>query len=129
MGNWKWGIWGFVIAGLLGCNSINDHVMPLHDEVLIYELPFDLTYLRTLEAVQRVPGWELEETDKEKGIIRTRNLEYARFDDADKRMVTLLLNRESRTQTSVRLAPESQRVIGGGEIMSMVASHVSREIR
>lgn len=129
MRTWQWSVWAIVVAGLLGCNSINDRVVPLHDEVLIYELPFDLTYLRTVEAAQKISGWELEETDKERGVVRVRNNEYSRFDDADKRIVTLLLRRETRTQTSIRLAPESQRVLGGGEVMATVASFVSREIR
>jgi len=110
-----------------GC-SLNQKLLPAHDEVLIYPLPYDLTYLRTMEALETFSEWAIEETEKEKGILRARNVHYSSLDDADKRLVTLLIKRVSRRETSIALAPESQRVLGAEKIMERVAQFLSREV-
>ena len=53
----------FVLLALSGCihNQVSKAVLPAHDDVLVYELPFDLVYLRTLEALENVDNWELED--------------------------------------------------------------------
>ena len=111
-----------------GCTSTRDKLLPVYDDVLVYDLPFDLTYLRTLEAVQSAKNWELDETEKENGVIRVRNIAFSRLDDADMRQATILVTRISRGQTSVQLAPQSQRVIGGDKILARISEYVSREI-
>lgn len=116
------------IFHLFGCSSIGRQLLPLHDEVLLYDLPFDLTYLRTMEALESHPDWELETTDKEKGLIMVRNINYSQFSDADKRRAVFWIKRVSRRETSVRLAPESQHVIGGDKLLELIAKHVSREL-
>ncbi len=103
-------------------------ILPPHDEILVYSLPFDLVFLRTLEAVENVSDWELLETEKEKGIIVARNVHYTSFDDAEKRKAELLITRLDRGQTTVQLAPRSQRVIGGAELMKKISERVSREL-
>ena len=110
-----------------GC-SFRDKVLPAHNEVLIYPLAYDLTYLRTLEALETLPEWELEETEKENGIIRARNINYSQFGDADKRLATFLVKRISRNETSVQLAPGSERVAGGDKLLERIARYVSREL-
>lgn len=112
-----------------GCVNIQKSpVYPAHDEVLLYELPYDLTYLRTLDALSNLPGWELDITEKEKGTIRVRNLNWTRLDDSDRRLVTFVISRVSRTETSVQIAPESQRTLGGGDLMKHINKYVSAEL-
>lgn len=117
-----------VLSLLVGC-AVGPKVGPLHDETLIYPLAFDLTYLRTLEALQRVPGWELESTEKEKGLIRVRNINFSGLDDADKRNATFQLKRVDRKETSIQLIPQSQRVVGVGELLSEISKTLNKESR
>ncbi len=117
-----------ILAPLAGCSSIRQEDIPAHTEVLLYTTPFDLTYLRTLEALENVDGWELEETEKEKGIIRVRNMKYSNLADADLRQATILITRIDRGQTSVQLAPYSQHVIGGADLMKRISQYVGREL-
>lgn len=112
-----------------GCVNIQKSpVYPAHDEVLLYKLPYDLTYLRTLDALSNLPGWELDITEKEKGTIRIRNLNWTRLDDSDRRLVTFVVARVSRTETSVQIAPESQRTLGAGDLMKHINKYVSAEL-
>ena len=120
-----------LMAGLAfhggGCAS-QKKIPPAYEEVLVYPLPFDLVYLRTLEALENVQGWELQETEKEKGIIRVRNISYSRLDDSDKRTATILIKRMSRRETAVSLAPYSNQVLGGASLMKSISQYVSREL-
>jgi len=115
------------MLGFMGC-AVAEKVLPVHDEILIYNLPYDLTFLRVMEAVDAVPGWDLQLTKKAQGIIQARNINFSQFGDADKRQVTVLLRSLGRKETSVQLAPESQRVIGGGKILERISLVVSREL-
>ena len=108
---------------LFGCV----HGRVVHDEVLTCPLPMDLTFLRTVEAVQTHPDWELDYTDKEKGIIHLRNLKYSSFDDSDERTATLVLKRIGRRETSIQLAPESQSILGVDEVLKLIKQALSRE--
>lgn len=110
-----------------GCRTLSEELKP-NDEVLIYPLPFDLTYLRAFEALELVDGWEIEETEKEKGMIRVRNVQFSSFDDAETRLVTFEIKRLSRKETSVSIAPESQRVIGGDILLRKVSESLRAEI-
>ena len=112
---------------LAGCAAGNK-VLPLHDEVLYFKLPYDLTYLRTGEALERVEGWELEQTEKEKGVIVIRNTNYSSWDDADKRSATFWLKRIGPKETSVQLAPQSQRILGAGMLLERVTQYLDREV-
>lgn len=120
----------FMILGILspGCASSKKVVLPVHDDVLIYPLPYDLTYLRTMDALQDIPNWELEETEKEHGIIKVRNINYGAWNDADKRLIIVRVKSLAANQTSVQLAPESQSVIGGDELLKQVSSYLKKEI-
>lgn len=120
-------LWSFSFLGL-GCNHTQNVLLPLHKEVLVYPLPMDLTYLRTLDAVQKHKDWELDTTDKEKGIINIRNMRYSSFVDADLRRISILLKRVGPHKTSVQLAPESQAVFGGDEILKLIKQYLSREV-
>ncbi len=112
---------------LFGCKH-SPSILPVHDEVLTYPLPLDLVYLRTLDAIQAHPEWELDVTDKEKGIIKLRNMRYSSFADADLRTATLLVKRIGSAETTVQLAPESQAVVGAEEILKLVSEYLSREV-
>ena len=105
-----------------------EKILPAHDEVLIYALPYDLVYLRTLEALENVDGWELEETEKEKGLIVARNVSFGNLSDADKRLATFYVTRINRNETSVALAKKSVHVLGGDTLLERISEFVSREI-
>ena len=122
---------GFIIFCLsfTGCFlHFDKRVIPLNDEILIFPKAYDLVYLRTLEAVQNVEGWELEETEKEKGLIKVRNILFSRADDSDRRMLILLVERTGRKETAVRLAPESQRTTGGDLFLQEINETISRDL-
>lgn len=111
-----------------GCSSTKKAVLPVNDDILIYSLPFDLTYLRTMDALQNVPNWELEETEKEQGIIKVRNINYGAWNDADKRLIIVLIKSLDSNKTSVQLAPESQSILGGDDLLKQIAAALKREI-
>lgn len=118
-------ILGFAFAG---CNTVGE-VLPPNDQVLVYKLPYDLTYLRTLEALNEAPNWQLEETDKEQGFISVRDMNYSRLDDSDLRAITFLVKRVDRETTSVSIDPESQKVFGGKKLLDLIGETLGREIR
>lgn len=122
------GVWFFAAIVLTGCAK-DKTILPVHDEILTYPLAFDVTYLRTLEALENIPDWELEETEKEKGIIRVRNVAYSRFDDADKRVATFYITRVSRSETTIQLAPGSQQIIGGDKLLEKIKTNLGREVQ
>jgi hypothetical protein len=119
-------VFAVALAGT-GCSSMKEEVLPVHDEVLIYNLPYDLMFLRTLEALESVEGWELEETDKEKGLIVVRNINFSSFNDADKRAATFVLRRVNRQKTSVALTEASQRVVDGDLLLKKIGEFLGRE--
>ena len=114
--------------GLAGCNTIGK-VLPPNDEVLVYPLPYDLTYLRTMEALDGRGSWELEDTDKERGIISVRDMHYTGLSDSDQRVIKFLVKRVDRGTTSVSIDAESQKVLGGADLMKAVAAALGRETR
>ena len=114
--------------GFSACNTVGE-VLPPNDEVLIYPLPYDLTYLRTMEALDGQGHWQLTGTDKEKGTLGVRDTNYSRLDDSDLRDITFLVRRVDRGTTSVSIDPKSQKVFGGAELMKAIAAALSREIK
>ena len=111
-----------------GCNTVRE-VLPPNDQVLIYKLPYDLTYLRTLDALNSVGGWDLQETDKEQGMICVRNTNYSNLSDSDQRAINFLVKRVDRGTTSVSIDPKSQKVIGGKKLLDAVGEALGREIK
>lgn len=124
--------WGGVILLVLGLGftscSAHRELVPSHDEVLRYPLPYDLTYLRTVEALENIPTWELQETEKEKGIIRVFNHQLGRLDDTDFRVATILVKRVSRNETTIEFAPYSRRAVGGKEMFRIISEYLNREL-
>lgn len=116
----------FLTGAFLGCK--HNSLLPVNDEVLTYPLPYDLTFLRTLEAIQQHPDWNLDWTDKEKGIISIRNMRFSSYADADQREAILLVKRLSLHETAVQFDPKSQAVVGGDEILSLIRQSLSREL-
>ena len=103
---------------LFGCTT--SPVGPKHDEILIYNKTYDYTYLKVLEAINDTPGWNIYSTDKEAGVIEAFNDTYESLFDADKRRVTFYVKRLESRKTSVELAPDSQTVVGVGELMKSI---------
>ncbi len=114
--------------GLAGCNTVGE-VLPPNDEVLVYKLPYDLTYLRTMDALNTIGTWQLEETDKERGIISVRDTNYSRLDDSDLRVISFVVKRVDRETTSVSIEPKSQKIFGGKKLLEAVAGALGREIK
>lgn len=114
--------------GFSGCASTPDKILPLHDEVLRFEAPYDFAYLRTIEALEHVEGWQLESTEKEKGIIVVRNINFSSLTDADKRSATFWLKSVGPRETSIQLAPHSQRVLGGDKLLQQISQSLSKEV-
>ena len=114
--------------GFAGCNTVGE-VLPPNDEVLVYKLPYDLTYLRTMEALNSEGTWQLEETDKEKGTISVRDTNYSRLDDSDLRVITFVVKRVDRGTTSVSIDTESQKVFGGKKLLEAIGGALGREIK
>ena len=113
---------------LTGCNTVGK-VLPANDEVLVYKLPYDLTYLRTMEALDATGHWQLEETDKEKGLITVRDTNYSSLDDSDRRVITFLIKRVDVGITSVSIDPDTQKVYGGKELLAAVGKALVRELK
>ena len=116
-----------VVLGSLSCRE-KSSLLPAHDEVLVYPLPYDLVYLRIMEAVDSHADWELDYTEKENGIIRIHNQRYSSFADADLRYAKLIVKRLSHNKSSVEFAPESQAIVGGDEIFSLIKQSLSEEV-
>lgn len=113
--------------GLVGCNTVGD-ILPPNDEVLVYKLPYDLTYLRTMEALDGTGSWQLEETDKEKGLISVRDTDYSRLDDSDLRVINFVVKRVDRGTTSVSIDPKSRKVFGGKKLLEVISAALGREV-
>lgn len=113
-----------------GCqHSIQKSIVyPANDEILRYPLPYDLTFLRVLEAVSSIPGWDIEITEKEKGTITIRNLDWTALDDSDRRTLTFLVKNEGKNETTVEIAPESRHILGGADMLKKIQDYVSREL-
>ena len=114
--------------GFVGCNTVGE-ILPPNDEVLVYKLPYDLTYLRTMEALDSAGTWQLEETDKERGLISVRDTNYSRLDDSDLRVITFLVKRVDRGTSSVSIDPKSQKVFGGKKLLEAIGEALGREVK
>jgi MFS superfamily sulfate permease-like transporter len=114
--------------GLAGCNTVGE-LLPPNDEVLVYKLPYDLTYLRTMEALDGHDSWQLEETDKEKGTLSVRDTNYSRLDDSDLRVITFWVKRVDSGTTSVSIDPASQKVYGGKKLLEVIGGALGREVK
>lgn len=104
-----------------GCASVE---APKYDAVLVYDQPFDLTYLKTIEALNEFPNWLLEETEKERGFIRICNTQYGHAFDRDKDRADIIVKRVSRAQTSVSLDPSSQRIRQAKELLDHIDQYM-----
>lgn len=119
---------GVAGASFTGC-AAKKPLLPVHDEILVYPLPYDLTYLRTLDALMNVQGWDLEVTDKENGLIRVRNIDFTGLDDSDQRIADFIVKRVNKDESSIELARESQQVMGSGDLMKAVSVQLNREVQ
>ena len=118
----------FALITFSGCAG-NPKVLPKHDDVLLYPLAYDLVYLRTIEALESVPKWEVDEMEKERGIIRVRNTDYQTPGDADQRVITFVLSRIGKRETSVQIDPDSQHVVGGDSLLTNITKFMKREMK
>ena len=111
-----------------GCVHAPKVILPTYDEVLVFELPYDLVYLRAMEALENVDGWEVEETEKEKGIIRVRNVQFKKVGDMDVQLANILIQRRDRRKTSVSFAEDSQHTLGGDKLLQAISEFVGQEL-
>ncbi|MBI4550121.1 MAG: hypothetical protein HY714_04270 [Candidatus Omnitrophica bacterium] len=91
-----------------------------NDEVLIFNRAFDYTYDGVLRAIDTAAPWGLSHTDKQNGVIVAFNQDYWDTLDADKRTAVIQIKTIARKETSVQLAPESQHVIGGADLLKAI---------
>ena len=112
--------------GVIGCNTVGK-LLPPNDRVLVCNLSYDKAYLRTLDALDSKKDWVLQGTDKEKGTISVHNNNYSRLDDSDLRSLTFLVKRIDRETTSVSIAPGSQKVYGGDQLLKLVEEYLNRK--
>lgn len=124
---WQITLFSILALALVGCNTVGE-VLPPNDQVLLYKLPYDLTYLRTLEALNSQSNWVLEITDKEKGLITLRDINYSRLDDSDLRSIAFAVKRVDDTYTSISILPECQRVYGGEQLLKVIGEYLNREV-
>jgi len=115
-------------CGAVGCNTVGK-MLPANDRVLVYDLPYDLTYLRTMETLDGHGNWQLADTDKEQGTLSVRDTNYSRLDDSDCRVIKFLVKHVGRNRTSVSIDPDSQKVIGGDKLLDAIGGALGREIR
>ena len=108
----------FFIILISGCAQTDD--FPVYDQVLVYDKPYDYTYLRVLEAMESFPEWVLEETEKSEGIVIVRNTQYGHIFDRDKWTVRLNIKSLGRKQTSVSIDPSTQKNEKGGELLNRI---------
>ena len=111
-------LWFILLVFLTSCSSLKD--FPAYDQVLIYDRPYDYTFLRTIEALNTFRDWTIEETDKNKGLIVMRNTQYSHIFDRDKLTARFTVKSLGRRQTSVALEPSSQRLEQGGELLKRI---------
>ncbi|OGW86934.1 MAG: hypothetical protein A3C35_00110 [Omnitrophica bacterium RIFCSPHIGHO2_02_FULL_46_11] len=110
-----------VVFGVIGCSSLREGKdVPHYDQELIYEQPYDYTFLRTLEALNTVTGWTVEETDARKGLIVIRNTQYGNLFDKDKWVARFTVRSLARRKTSVALEPDSQSLEQGGTLLKRI---------
>lgn len=114
------------VLSFMGCNTVGK-VLATNDEVLVYKLPYDLAYLRTMEAVDDKGDWQLEETDKERGLISVRDTNYSNLSDSDQRVINFVVKRVDRSTTSVSIDPKSQKVLGGKKLLESIGEALGRE--
>ncbi|MFC1809642.1 hypothetical protein ACFL3D_05960 [Candidatus Omnitrophota bacterium] len=97
-----------------GCASFTAAEAELHDEIFSYELPFDKTFMITMDAIGAAPGWTLDETDQMQGRI------MARQTTVEAEQVTIVVTRVEKKHVTVELAKESQRVRNVGALLKAI---------
>lgn len=114
------------VTGFSSCSAFKKHILrheqeaAVYDRVLVYDRPYDYTFLKTIEALNTFPEWVLEETDKNKGLIVIRNTQYGHLFDRDKWVARFNIRRLDKRKTSVALEPASQRIEKGGELLDRI---------
>lgn len=119
-----------VMAGLTtGCKTWHSEVkeVPPFERTLVFDRPFDVTYLKTLEALNTFPDWLLLQTNKEQGLIVLRNQQYGHVFDRDKGIARFIIRRVNRKQTSVELDPSSQEMGKGELLLEQIKQMVGRQ--
>ncbi len=94
---------------------------------LTFQLPYDLTYLRVLEAVDGYKDWQLALTEKEQGTLKLRDVNYSNLVDADLREITILIERIDPTTTAVYLSPSSQK--GGKDVLNKIKETLAKVVK
>lgn len=109
---------------LTACQTTPPFVSP-EDRVLVFTKAYDYVYLKSLEAIV-LPSWDIYDTDQRKGLIRISNNDYGNAFDADKRMITVIVTRASRTETTVELSKDSQKIIGAKAVLDAIEKSLQK---
>ena len=116
-----------VFFTLSGCQQVVRHVMPVHDEVLVFNKAMDYTYLRVIDAILATPDWSIYETNKREGMVRAYNMKYADpFAPLDSRVATFYVKPLSRRRSSLEVARPSQTLIGLDRILKSIKESMNR---
>ncbi len=105
-------------SGLLPADQISSRA----SQPIIVQRAYDVVFLSVFEVVDSLEAWNPEVTDKNEGTIRVKNIQFGKIGDADTRMLTIEIVRDSKTQTQIRLDQDSQRVIGASDVMDAIRS-------
>ncbi len=114
-----------VSSGCAGSNKLTA-TREANTKVLVYERPYDLVFLRVIEAADLLETWDVEITDKEKGLVSFHNVNFSAFSGEDKREISVLVKRISRSETSVQLAPYSQKAIDTDKLLDVIDLSVKK---
>ena len=90
----------------VGCASNKKKLSYADYPVYTYEQPYDLVYKKALDILSDQPGWILETTDKNEGIIRLASTQYANILDMDTQKGQFVVKMVSRKETSIEFDPE-----------------------
>jgi hypothetical protein len=97
-----------------GCRTLDDSAI-VHNELLMYDEPFDKTFLTVIEAVDKTPGWGLAGTEKAMGKVFVQRTDFSITENA-----TILVKIIGPKKTSVELDSTSQRMKGVEALLKQI---------
>lgn len=118
-------VWGITSLGCATSNKLTT-AREANTRVLVYDNPYDLVFLRVIESADLLETWDVEITDKEKGLVSFHNTNFGAFSSEDERTISVLLKRINRSQTSVQLAPYSQKALDTDKLLDVIDLSVKK---
>jgi hypothetical protein len=105
-----------MLSMLCGCASFTAEEAELHDEIFVYDLPWDKTFLRIMDTINDSPDWTLDSTNQLEGMIMVRPK------GLDEESAIIIIKRVDKRRVTVELAKESQRVRNIGRLLKDIDS-------